>query len=181
MPLLPANIAELVAADKKMHRRPIWDSGSDRRYHIFTAALILVDDPTSGFELRAKVSKTVIDRDCLMQLEFAQGARDRVELSRCQWRPFETHTNKEWGPPGYELSTFVSKSHLHAFEFNHVPAERRMRSGSLPAAVPIEPDPTTLSEFIAFSGERFRIINIGVVELPHHKPDMFWVKYDRDR
>ena len=51
-----------------------------------------------------------------------------------------------------------------------------MRAGSLPAAVPIDPDPTTLSDFVAFSGQRFRIINITNVELPGTSADLFWVK-----
>jgi hypothetical protein len=176
MNLLPADIADLVATEKKLLGRPIWDSAFDRRYHVFTAALVLVGNPVAGFELRAKVSKTFIDRDCLMQLEFSRGGRDRTELARSQWRPFETHTNKGWGPPGFEFQRFVGSSHVHPFEVNFVPNERRMRAGSLPAAIPINPDPTTLSEFFAFCGEWFRIVNIGVVEVPPQRPDMFWVQ-----
>lgn len=176
MSLLPINISELVSADKRLARRPVWDSRTDPRYHFFTAPLVLVDDPVAGFELRAKFAKAHIDRDCLMQLEFSRGGRDRVALARSQWRPFETHTNRAWGPEGHALRRFVRESHLHAFEDNFLAAERRMRSGSLPAAVPIDPDPATLSAFVAFSGERFKIINIDIVELPGQSGDLFWVQ-----
>jgi hypothetical protein len=180
MPLLPINIRDLVIAEKRLLRRPIWDSRSDARYHVFTAPLILADDPTSGFELRAKASKAHMDRDCMMQLEFSRGGRDRTELARSQWRPFEIHTNRGWGPLGHELRQFVRQSHFHAFDDNYIADERRMRAGSLPAALPIDPDPATLSEFIAFCGVGFRIVNIGVIELPHQNPDMFWVRHDPD-
>ncbi|MFT4098372.1 MAG: hypothetical protein QM651_14735 [Rhodoblastus sp.] len=176
MSLLPRNISELVNSEKRFVQRPIWDSKLDPRFHVFTAALLVPDDPTAGLEMRAKFSKQFVDRDCLLQLEFTRGGRDRTELARAQWRPFETHTNRQWGPPGYEGARFYRQSHLHGFEHNFVVDERRMRSGSLPAAVPIDPDPSTLSEFLAFFGNRFRIINITDVQLPGASADLFWVK-----
>jgi hypothetical protein len=114
----------------------------------------------------------------MMQLEFAIPGQDRsrVELARCQWRPFETHRNKEWGPPGHELATFDGTSHYHTFEHNFLPQENRLRGRSLPAAVPIDPEPATLSDFVAFCGETFRISNINLVELPGASLDMFWVR-----
>ena len=50
-----------------------------------------------------------------------------------------------------------------------------MRAGSLPYAVPIEPDPSTLSDFVAFSGECFKIKNITLVGMPTQSVDLFWV------
>jgi hypothetical protein len=172
---LPQNIALLVGAEKHLLNRPKWDYDSDPRYIVFTAPLDLVDGTITGFELRAKVDKNYIGRNALMQLEFAKTARDRIELSRCQWRPFEVHQNKNWGPPGHELRRFYRESHHHTFEHNYLPAERRMRAGSLPGAVPINPDPSTLSDFIAFCGECFRIKNINVINLPNVNADLFWV------
>lgn len=175
---LPSNIAELVDAQKSLPFRPKWDDASDPRRWVFTVPLQVGEVIIGGFELRCRVSKQFIDRDALMQLEFARSQRDRIELWRCQWRPFETHTNKKWGPPGFELQQFISQSHHHPFAENYLPAENRMRPGSLPAALPIIPDPRGLSDFIAFCGECFRITNMQIVELPQATDDLFWKPND---
>lgn len=174
--LLPKDIAELVVAEKRLVARPKWDSQSDPRYFVFTAPLLVENVIIGGFELRAKVSRQHLDRDALMQLEFARSGRERIGLVRCQWRPFETHTNKNWGPAGYELRRFDGESHHHTFEHNYLPDDRRMRAGSLPAAIPIHPEPTSLSGFVAFCGECFKISNINLLEMPDVKADLFWVE-----
>jgi hypothetical protein len=179
MSTLPANISDLMKAEKKLLFRPQWDDVSDPRYVVFTVPLDGSGLSVGRFELRAKVSKQFVDRDALMQLEFARTARDRVGLARCQWRPFETHINKAWGPEGFALKTFDRDSHHHPFGFNYLPNEGRMRRGNLPAAVPINPDPATLSEFFVFCGQCFNIENIKLVSLPSRTPDLFWVPNDR--
>jgi len=178
MPSLPPEIGRFVAADKELLTRPTWDEQSDSRYYVFTAPLRVEGITIGGLELRAKVSKQFVDRAALMQLEFALSGRERVPLWRCQWRPFETHTNRNWGPPGYELSCFDRASHHHPFSENYVTEKNCMREGSLPAALPIDPDPTTLSGFIAFCGTSFRITNMRLVAVPERSVDMFWVPND---
>jgi hypothetical protein len=178
MEFLPKNIIELVASEKHLNTRPKWDDKSDPRYFVFTVPLLSGPVSVGGFELRAKVSKQHVNRDAMLQLEFAASprGRDRVELARCQWKPFETHRNKDWGPPGHELATFISQSHHHTFEHNFLPAEHRLRERSLPAAVPILPDPQTLSDFVEVCGKLFRIQNISLIDLPGVSADMFWEK-----
>lgn len=171
---VPASIAELVAAPKALPFRPTWDAEADPHYLTLLSPLVSDDRAVGGFELRAKVSKRFVDRDAVLQLEFAPAARKRVELSRCCWRPTNTHTNKAWGPSGFEFARFVKESHQHLFEDNWLPHELRMRNGSLPGARPISPDPSTLSDFIAFCGECFKINNIGMIEIPERSPDFFW-------
>ena len=178
MAALPKNIIDMVQAEKELPFRPKWDDISDPRFFVFTAPLKTDNLIIGGFELRAKVSKKHVDRDALMQLEFTKARRERVELWRCQWRPFETHQNKNWGPPGYKLARFESLSHHHPFLENFIESENRMRGGSLPGAVPIYPDPENLSEFIAFCGKCFRIKNMEFVDLPSMSADMFWVTND---
>jgi hypothetical protein len=175
MSVLPPNIDELIDAEKSFSVRPRWDDQSDPRYFTFLAPLSTGEETIGGFEVRAKVSKEFVNRDAFMQLEFATTGRSREELWRCQWRPFETHTNKAWGPPGFVLARFVNESHHHPFWENWIAAERRMRGGSLPAALPLMPDPATLSGFLDFCGNCFRIKNMNLVELPGG-PDLFWSK-----
>jgi hypothetical protein len=171
---LPDDISGFISSAKRFNSRPKWDYTSDARYAVFTLPL-LADGFTSGLELRAKVSRQLVDRDALFQLEFANSTRERVPLWRCQWRPLETHTNKAWGPPGFELAIFRELSHHHSFEDNYLPSTKKMRSG-LPAARPVIPDPIVLSEFIAYCGECFKIENMQWVEVPQLIPDLFWVE-----
>ena len=175
MAVLPANIVDLMEAEKRLSFRPQWDADSDPRSFVLTAPLTIAEETVGGFELRARVSKQFIDRDAMMQLEFATSGRSRVELYRCEWRPFGVHTNKAWGPPGFEFARFHQQSHSHQFDDNWVDAEQRMRAGaSLPGARPINPDLKTLSEFVAFCGGCFRIGNIDLLEIPQRNADLFW-------
>ena len=94
MAVLPRNIVDLMGAEKRLNFRPQWDSDSDPRNFVLTAPLTVDEETVGGFELRARVSKQFVDRDAMLQLEFAATARSRVELYRCEWRPFGVHTNK---------------------------------------------------------------------------------------
>jgi len=175
MAILPNNIVDLIRAEKRLDFRPQWDSSSDPRNFVLTTPLTINEETVGGFELRARVSKQFVNRDAMLQLEFAATARSRIELYRCEWRPFGVHTNKAWGPPGFELASFRQQSHEHSFNDNWVESEERMRTGgSLPGARPINPDPTTLSEFVAFCGRCFRITNIDLLEIPQRNADFFW-------
>jgi hypothetical protein len=178
MGALPENISDLVFGDKRLAVRPKWNLDSDPRAFEFVAPLVSDGVGVGGFEVRARVSKQHVARDAMMQLEFAPTARKRVELWRCCWKPFHTHTNKAWGPDGLAFARFEKVSHHHPFADNWVSAGKRMRGGSLPAARLINPDPTTLSEFIAFCGECFRIKNIELIEVPLRNADLFWVPDD---
>ncbi len=169
----PANIVGLVKAEKALLRSPTWDSKSDDRYHVLTAPLIIGGDDITGFQIRAKTSKRYVDRDALCQLEFAETARRVTPLWRCEWRPFSGHTNRAWGPPGFELMV-IQGSHEHPFPENWCERESRMRGSNLPAAIPINDRIETLSSFLAFCGERYRINNIDRIEPPLISPDLFW-------
>jgi hypothetical protein len=177
MATLPADIAVLVMAAKLLASRPKWNEDSNPRYLEFVSPMIADGVIAGGFELRAKVSKHHVDRDAMFQLEYAPTGRARIELWRCCWRPFHTHTNKAWGPEGYALQK-LRISHHHPFLDNWIEREERMRAGSLPGARPIDPEPSTLSEFIAFCGECFRINNMQMVEVPQRNADLFWTPDD---
>lgn len=174
MAVLPDHIDTLVFGEKQLAFRPRWNPDSNPRFLEFTTPLTSGGVGVGGFELRAHVSKEHVSRDAMMQLEYAPAGQKRVELWRCCWKPIHVHTNRRWGPPGLEFARFEKVNHHHAFADNWVEADGRMRSGSLPAARLINPDPPTLSEFIAFCGECFRISNIDLIEVPSRNVDMFW-------
>lgn len=172
---LPRDIVDLVYSDKRIAITPKWDEASDSRYLQFTVPLQFGEVTIGGFDLRVKLSKHHIDRDCLAQLEYApEGRRSAEPLWRIEWRPFSVHSNPGWGPPGFEFDTYEQRSHNHRFEDNYMRSEHRIRSGNLPGAIPVEPDPGTISEFLAFCGGEFRISDMERVQLPVQTHDMFW-------
>jgi len=172
---LPKNIADLIAAPKELPFRPKWNAQNDSRNFTLSMPLSVGEATLGGFELRGRISKLVVDRGAMLQLMWSTSPRSGVPLWRCQWRPFETHTNPFWGPPGLEGLEFISESHHHSFEDNFLSDERQMRAGNLPAARRISPDPSTLSEFLAFCGECFKINNIEHLDIPQVSPDFFWM------
>ena len=173
MVLLPHDIAELVAAEKTLGATPNWDTQSDPKYVVFAYPLAVGDITTGGFQLRVKVSKRWVDRDCIAQLEFAPTRRSSTPLWRMEWRPLMPHTNGGI-PAEFAFATF-DDSHHHAFDDNFLPAERRMRAGNLPAARPLPSNLNTLTDFLACVGKLFRIKDVGSIELPPTSDDMFWV------
>lgn len=163
-----------IIPEKSIGRVPEWDDQSNPNYYVITPALTVTGGVSlGGLGLRVKVAKRFVDRDALVQLEYAPTARRSIPLWRLQWRPFETHQNKSWGPPGYELAP-VRGTHEHRFDHNYFEAESRMRGTNLPAAVPIAPDFSVLSDFIAFCGKRLRIADMHRIRPPGMPPDMFW-------
>lgn len=177
MSLLPTDIVELVEAEKSLGARPKWDNQSDPRYAVFTHPLTFGGITIGGFQLRMKVSKRWVDRDAMMQLEFAPaGKRTEEKLWRLDWKPLHTHDNKG-NPKELAFATLID-SHQHSFADNFLENERRMRAGNLPAARPFPNNPNALSDFVAFGGKLFRIKDIERIELPQFSPDMFWKEDD---
>lgn len=171
MTTLPDDITELVASEKTLGDSPIWDDKSDRRYIIFTHGLTVGTPATGGFQLRVKVSRRWVDRDALMQLEYAPaGKRSEVPLWRLDWKPTHRHQNKS---PSFE--TFAG-SHQHPFLDNFIPEAMRMRGSNLPRGAAFPSDPNTLSDFLALGGELFRIKDVRRISLPEIGPDIFWVE-----
>jgi hypothetical protein len=174
---IPHNITALVSADKFVSRSPVWDTKSDDRYYVFSVPLLLAGDESSSFQFRAKTSKRFVDRDAICRLEFAPSDKKATPLWRVEWRAFGQHPNKAWGPPGFELQV-IEGTHEHRFDDNWLASEHRMRTGNLPAARPVKSDPNTLSEFLAFCGQSFRIKDIDRVEPPLITQDIFWTRDD---
>ncbi len=173
MAVLPADIAELIASEKSLGDIPVWDEKTDPHYIVFTHALTVGTVATGGFQLRVKVSRRWVDRDALMQLEYAPaGKRSAVGLWRLDWKPFHTHGNKSL-PLDVAFESYDG-SHQHPFADNFMPEAMRMRGNNLPRGRPFPSDPKTLSDFLALGGELFKIKDIGRISLPATGPDIFW-------
>lgn len=174
---LPLDVIALVASEKTLGDRPIWDERTDPKYFVFTHALTVGTVATGGFQLRTKVSKRWVDRDALMQLEYAPaGRRSTTALWRLDWKPFHSHGNKGL-PPDVAYESYDG-SHQHPFSDNFLAEARRMRGSNLPAGRSLPWEPSTLSDFLRLGGELFNINDISRVILPITEPDIFWQEDD---
>jgi hypothetical protein len=175
MASLPPGIAALIDAEKTIGERPEWDEKNDPRYFEILAPLAIGAVTTGGFEFRVKVAKHFAARDATAQLEYAMyGRRSAVHLWRIDWKPFHIHDNRAF-PPDCAFETY-NCSHEHPFHDNYIVDEHRMRGSNLPAGRRVEPDPGTLSDFLALCGVRFRIKDIALIRLPPLTADLFWTK-----
>lgn len=73
----------------------------------------------------------------------------------------------------------VGETHVHSFELNWVPSERRMK-GRLPCAEPIDPEPQGFEELREYVGNLLRISNIKLVPRPNWDYDLFNEYSERD-
>lgn len=122
----------------------------------------------SGLVLRGKTLAARPDQDVMFQIECLHGdrggRRDRA-LARIDWRPLHSHNNRGRGPEEWRFFEQIG-THHHAFGLNWLDDEQRMRSANLPIAVPLNPEPSTYDELVAFVEETFRINNLGTLPPP---------------
>lgn len=109
-----------------------------------------IDKPTANISFELRLSRTP--------------GRAIIPLEPFDWRSLQGgHANKRnRGGDG----SYVSPTHLHAFELNWLPTSGRMRRGNLPLAQDIPDQLNDFAEVLAFVGNRFRINNIGLVQEP---------------
>jgi len=164
------DLPTLVAAEKQLDRRPAWHP----EHCEFVVPLSVSGITVGGLELRGTGSFTALDRNIMFQLEHSPAGRKRIPLWRCEWRPFSPHTNKAIGPQELHFLQLPG-SHEHPFYLNWLEHEQRMRTGNLPIAKEITPDPASFEEFLDFCGKQFNISNMNIVPAPEWRGDLFRV------
>jgi hypothetical protein len=173
MRTLPTDITSLISAEKRLLTSPVWDVRRDPRYFQFLHPLSTDGVTVGGFELRAKISKQFISRDAMVQIEYSpSGRRDATELWRIDWKPFHVHTNT--GHPKDCPYDTIDGTHEHPFYENYLASRSKMRSGSLPAARLIQNDIQSLSNFLAFCGDRLKIVDMYRIAIPADSGDLIW-------
>lgn len=107
------------------------------------------------------------DRALTAQIEYhpEHGPRKGGPICRIEWRPVKTHNNKGVGPEELRFLPQIG-SHHHPFELNWTHSETRVRRGELPIAVPINDDPATYRQALAFVGNEFRIKGVENLSAP---------------
>jgi hypothetical protein len=133
----------------------------------FLAPLEVDGVTIAGLALRGVCYEHRPDEAVTLQVEAAMaGLRTRVPLMRLDWRPpTGGHKNPRRGPD-LHIGRYIIGSHIHPFELNWLASAEVMRTGNLPFATAVKPDPDTFPEVLDLAGSMFRISNIKLIEAP---------------
>ena len=120
-----------------------------------------------GLSLRVSCYQPFPDRAVTFQLEMGiPEKRTRLPLLRFDWRPLNSpHKNPRRGH-SFAAGQLIFGTHFHQFSLNWVQADERMRSGNLPFAIQVEPDPTDFKSVLDDIRSLFRISNIDLIQEP---------------
>lgn len=167
---------QLIQATKSLVASPAWSVPEpDTKYVHFDAPLEINNVTELGLFLHGGAIKFAPDRNVVFEICLRDSkSRRRIPLERIEWRSLQGgHRNpRQRGPRGLR-DHYCSASHYHEFDLNWVEAERRMRSGNLPIARDINPEPQSFEDLRAFVGKQFNINNIELVAPPEWEYDLF--------
>ncbi len=161
-------LSEIAEAQKALAGRPVWRDVSKVRQET-RIALVADGVGIEGLYVRIISPRTVESHGFLVQLEY-EAVSGRVQsLARAEWKV--PHTNPDAGPENLRLLECPS-SHVHDFTCNYIQADDRMRKRNLPIAMPIEPDPETLEEFLAETEKLLRIKGLSEIVRPAFQAEL---------
>lgn len=164
---------EIARAQKELPSGLVWsDAAHDLRSRPRHEARVALSTEGIGLEgvfLRIWCPKTLNAYGFGLQLECQLESRRPVPIARMDWK--DGHTNPSKGPVRLRLMDIPS-THVHSFDDNYIAAEDRMRSGNLPIAAPIIPDPENIPEFLAVAEELLRIRGLTKVKQPPYQGDL---------
>jgi hypothetical protein len=151
------------AMAKTISARPAWVP--DGKWLEFVVPLEGDGVTLEGLRLRGSVLQEIPNRDVVFQVEIHRaGAGKSIRLGRVCWNPLSVHTNKK-GPPGIR-GLRLSTTHHHPFDLNYLPEFKRMRSGNMLVALPVNPNPADFNELLNIVSGLFNITNPGIIEPP---------------
>jgi hypothetical protein len=165
-------LRELLEVEKWLERRPQWNAESSELRYEMEYELSIGGTIIGGLSLRGKASKSTLARDVMFQLEVSKGFRTKTPLARLDWKPFHNHDNDAIGPPELRLSHFTG-THYHCFYLNYFEDSDKMRSGNLPLAKEVQPEPESFDKILAFCEIMFNISNMRSIPIPNWDGDLF--------
>lgn len=136
-------------------------------YMSFLVPLDLGGVTIAAFALRGGCYVDAPDRAVTFQLEVGSAsARTRIPLMRIDWRPIAaTHRNPaKCGPP--HARAVIVGSHVHPFDLNWIEDMERMRTGNLPMAAGLCPDPVDFRALCSFARTCLRIDGMDEIQEP---------------
>lgn len=155
---------EIVAASKALAETVVWSV--DGRYYRFDVALNVNGMGLAGLTLKGKAPIDIPNRGVAITMCW-RPARARPEaFTRACWRPLGIHKPKKWRP-SWGVPQTIGGSHLHCPDGNWIEDESRVRSGNLPYATPIEPEPETFEKFVALVQNLYNVEGLsGAIASP---------------
>lgn len=162
------NLDEFFRGEKTLSIAPEWVI-QNSEWLGFSCPLDLYGITISGFRLQANSMLTQPDRHVILQMEHHPSSGKGGAFCRMEWRPMNGHNNKGLGPKEWRFLE-IRGSHHHPFQLNWSKAEKLVRRGNLPIAVPLEPDPDNFRSFLSVVGREFNIKNIQRICEPPWQP-----------
>lgn len=155
---------DLISAQKALAHKPKWAS-EDKNNLVLACPVSVRGIVLEGAQIRMTALRPRPDEAVTFQLEFLRPLHKFRPACRVEWRPLHGHNNKGCGPLEYRHRE-IKGSHHHVFEHNWLGETEEMRSGNLPVAIPIIPDPEDFHSFLDFVGQTLRITGLGLVDPP---------------
>jgi len=155
---MPDHLPPLIAAAKTLASKPKWAEHEDQ--FRFAVALDIEGVTQMGLRLLGRCSRDYPDQNVTFQIEYLFKSFRATPVARIDWRPPSPHQNRNVGPAEWRWVR-IDGSHLHPFGQNFdwmvadgVPLADYMR---LPVAVPLDPDPDSVTGLVTVMGRWFNI------------------------
>lgn len=170
---MSTELADLFRAEKILPVQPAFKE-RDNEWYRLVCPIEIKGVVVEGLQLGGSAMKRLPDESVTIQLEFhpTKGGPRGGPLARIEWRPMKGHNNKGIGPPEFQ-NILIQCTHNHCFEMNWQHSPAAVRRGNLPLAYPVDPDPSTFEEFIAFVAKEFRISNLSALAPPEWERALF--------
>jgi hypothetical protein len=164
------DLSTLVESEKTLPFQPDW-AERDSEGLVIVCPLEIAGVTIEGLQFHATAKKRLPDEMVTFQIEYHPPGELGGPLCRLEWRPLSNHNNKGRGPVEWQNRLIVG-CHHHRFDLNLEYAEKELRQGNLPIAVPLASSPSTFDGLLVLVKKEFRVNNIELVEVPPWEPTL---------
>jgi hypothetical protein len=165
---MSGDLRKFFEAEKELAISPDW---VEQNSEVFTIVCPLQIDGVviEGLQFRATARKTLPEELVTVQLEYYPALEPGGPFSRLEWKPLSGHNNKGRGPKEWRHRQIIG-CHHHEFELNMKYAEKDLRRGVLPIALPLADSPSNFDGLLVRIKKEFRIVNVEWIEAPPWEP-----------
>jgi hypothetical protein len=163
-------LAALIGSDKTLAIEPNWAERDSEGLAII-CPLEIGGVTIEGLQFRATAKKRLPEEMVTLQVEYHPPAELGGPLCRLEWRPISAHNNKGRGPIEWQ-HRLIRGCHYHPFDVNMEFAEKELRQGNLPIALPLADSPVNFDGLLVLVKKEFRINNIELVRAPPWEPTL---------
>jgi hypothetical protein len=160
----------LFHADKLIAVQPDWHEQNSDALTI-VSPLEIGGVIEQGLLFRVTAKKGLPEEMVTFQLEFHPPTETGGPFCRIEWKPLSGHNNRGRGPKEWQNRAILG-CHHHSFDLNFKYAEKELRRGLLPIALPLEDSPLNFDEVLVLVKREFRITNIEWIEPPPWQPTL---------